>query len=62
MSKEKQMNDEFATASTDYIAELIRIADKYGVDRDKYVNLNIHVLAITAGIGSFKEFKNKEEV
>lgn len=59
MSDEKQMNDEFATLSTNYLVELIRIADKYGVDRDKYVKLNIHALTVTVGIGSFKKFENK---
>lgn len=51
---------EAATLASDYLDNLIRTADKYEIEREKYVRICVMALLMTVDTIDFKTFRYKE--
>ena len=51
--------EELNTLESEFIDELIRLADKYGKDRDETVCIMAYVMSETAAVTTFKNYEVK---
>ena len=58
--KEMELNEETSKLMTDLIVENLKLADKYGVDRDKHIRDVCATLVPICLMRSFKDFKIDE--
>ena len=54
--------DEASRLAMFYLDRLIRIADKYGIDRERFCKICVMALVTTVDTINFKKYKSRKEI
>lgn len=57
-SKDEKMNTELSILTADYLEGIIKVADKYGVDRNYLLKINASVFASMVNEYDYSNYKN----